>query len=127
MDGVAGAGARDLGVPDEAPDIRDYLDLAFAGGFPEPALRLPAALRRNWYDSYLQQLLTQDAPAAEPRRDPARLRRYFEALAVNTAGVVTSRTVQDAAGIDHKTAKAYDSILKILYVVDALPPPVPYR
>jgi uncharacterized protein len=121
IDRVARAGARDLRVPDEPPDIRDYLDLAFAGGFPEPALRLPAALRRNWYDSYLQQLLTRDAPAAEPRRDPTRLRRYFEALAVNTAGVVTNRTVQEAAGIDQKTAEAYDSLLQNLYVVDAVP------
>jgi predicted AAA+ superfamily ATPase len=121
IDRVARSGASDLRVPPEPPDIRDYLDLALVGGFPEPALRLPANLRQNWYDSYLQQLLTRDATATASHRDPVRLRRYFEALALNTAGVVESRTVYEAAGINRKTADAYDSLLQNLFVVEVVP------
>ena len=37
-------------------------------------------------------------------RDPVRLRRYFEALALGTAGAARNRTIYEAAGIDRRTA-----------------------
>jgi uncharacterized protein len=53
-------------------------------------LALTGALRPAWFESYLDGLLTHDVEQLEKpktrRRDPQRLRRYFEAYALNSAG-----------------------------------------
>jgi hypothetical protein len=105
----------------DTPDLRGYVDLVLQSGFPEPALRLSGAARQHWLDSYLEHLLTRDVEQLEANRDPVRLRRYLEAFAVNTAGVVDDRTLFDAAGINRKTAAAYDRLLNNLFVTESLP------
>lgn len=77
--------------------------------------------RQAWLDSYVEQLITRDAPAVGGARDPDRLRRHLEALAVNSAGVVEDKTVYDAVGIDRRTAIAYEQLLKSLLIAEALP------
>ena len=109
-----------LTPPPAPPDLPGYLDLALRGGFPEPALRLEGRDRERWLDSYLEQLLTRDAVDLSGR-DPARMARYFEALAVNTAGIVTDSTIYEAAGVDRKTALAYERLLTNLFVIDVVP------
>ena len=78
-----------------------------------------------WLASYLQDLLTHDVeeldePTTRPR-DTDRLRRYFEAYALNSAGVTEHKTIFDAAGITRVTATAYEDLLTRLLVVDQLP------
>lgn len=119
LDRVA-AGA-DLVPASDTPDLRGYVELALRGGFPEPALRLGELARRHWLDSYVEHLLTRDAEQIDGGRDPARLRRYLEAYALNTAGIVEEQTLFDAAGINRKTAQAYERLLANLLVVEALP------
>jgi len=103
------------------PDLRGYVDLILQSGFPEPALRLNGTARQRWLDSYLEHLLTRDVELIDAGRDPVRLRRYLEAYALNTAGVVDERTLFDAAGINRKTAAAYDRLLSNLFVTENLP------
>ncbi len=107
--------------PAESLDLRDYAELAMLGGFPEPVLRLPPDERGPWLDSYLEQLLTRDAAEMAGRRDPQRMRRFLEAYALNTAGVVDQRTLQNAAGIAKATGEAYEQLLQNLLVVHSLP------
>jgi len=66
-------------------------------------------------------LLTRDPETLQEDRDPHRLRLYFEALALNTAGLAQSKTLYDAVHIDHKTASAYERLLTNLLVLDSLP------
>jgi hypothetical protein len=103
------------------PNLRDYIERAMTSGFPEPALRLKSQTRMRWLDGYVDQVLTRDAAAVEARRDPARLRTYFETYALNTAGVVAEETLFDAAGVNRRTAVAYEQLLSNLFVVDRLP------
>lgn len=77
--------------------------------------------RARWLEGYVDQLITRDAIGIEPGRDPARLRRYFEAYALNSAGTVADTTLLQAAGINRKTAVAYERLLTNLFVVEALP------
>jgi predicted AAA+ superfamily ATPase len=95
--------------------------MALAGSFPTPVLHLQAAAGRRWLDSYLEQILTRDAAQVAGARDPVRLRRYFEALASNTAGVVEHKTLYDAAGINARTAAAYDRLFANLFIGEAVP------
>ncbi len=114
-------GGEELQPARDAPDLRGYIELILRSGFPEAALRLSEAARQHWLESYVDQLLTRDVEQVDAGRDPARLRRYFEAYALNTAGVVEDKAVYDSAGIDRKTAVAYEALLRNLLVVEALP------
>lgn len=110
-----------LGAAADSPDLRGYVDLALKGGFPEPALQLSQIPRRRWLDSYVDQLVTRDALTIDDGRDPVRLGRFFEAYALNSAGLADDKTIYDAAGINRKTAHAYLRLLKNLMVIDELP------
>jgi len=101
--------------------VDDYVELASTSGFPEPALRLRPAARSAWLDSYLDHVVTRDVAAAGEARDPVRLRRYLETLGLSTAGIPTDATLSAAAGIDQRTADAYDRLLANLFLVDAVP------
>ncbi len=118
---IVKSGIDSLRAPGQALDVRDYVDLALAGMFPEPALRLSAAGRRRWMTSYVSEVVTRDALAIEARRDPQRLRRFFDVLAVNSAEVVDLATLIQGAGIDRKTAVAYESLLRNTFIVDSVP------
>lgn len=107
--------------PKVAPDLRGYLDLALEGGFPETVLAASPDARVRWIESYIDQLLTRDIAQIDAGRDPTRLRRYFEALAVNSAGVVYDKTILEAAAINAKTAAAYGRLLTNLLVIDVMP------
>lgn len=105
----------------DSPDLRGYMELAQRGGFPEPALHLGPGARERWLESYVDHLIARDAKQVDTARDPARLRRYLEAYALNTAGIVDDRTLYDAAGVNRKTAIAYERLLGNLLVVEATP------
>jgi len=105
----------------DTPDLRGYVEIILRSGFPEAALRLSEAARQRWLESYIDQLLTRDVEQVGAGRDLARLRRYLEAYALNTAGVVEDKAIYDTAGIDRKTAVAYEALLTNLLVVEALP------
>lgn len=110
-----------LAVPRDAPDLRGYVELALQSGFPEATFALSGSTRERWLESYLDQLLTRDAPRIGGLRDPARLRRYFEAYALNSAGIPDDKTLFEAAGLNRKTAQAYEQLLANLMVVDRVP------
>lgn len=110
-----------LTLPPEPPDLRGYVELALRGGYPEPALRLSGDTRQRWFESYLEQLLVRDVAMVDGGRDPARMRRYAEVYALNSAGVVEEQTLLEAAGINRRTAIAYEGALTNLFVVEALP------
>ncbi|CAN5375674.1 hypothetical protein BH23ACT9_BH23ACT9_39820 [soil metagenome] len=110
-----------LPSPKDPPDLRGYIELALQSGFPEPSLRLPEDLRGRWLESYVTNVLTRDAGLVDQGRDPDRMRRYFEAYALNVAGVVADKTLYDAAGITRTTAVAYERLLTNLMVLAPLP------
>jgi predicted AAA+ superfamily ATPase len=115
----------DLSAPSDPPDLRGYVELALRSGFPEPALRLTGQAREAWLESYIDDLLTHDVEQLEEsptrRRDPQRMRRYFEAYALNSAGVTDHKTIYDAAQVNRLTAAAYEDLLSGLLVAEQVP------
>jgi len=116
-----GATPKGLAVAHPPLDLRDYVELALRGGFPELARQSSPRARRSWLAAYVDGLVTRDAAQTGTGRDPVRLRRYLEAAAANTAGVVEHKTLHDAAGINRLTALAYDTLLEMLFVTERLP------
>jgi hypothetical protein len=119
------ADAEDLRVPPNSPDLRGYVALALRSGFPTAALQLEGRAREAWLESYIDDLLTHDVEQLEePRtrkRDTQRLRRYFEAYALNSAGVAEHKTLYDAAQVRKETAAAYEELLSDLLIVERIP------
>lgn len=108
-------------LPADRPAIIDYVDLALRSGFPG-AMRLDDALDRQvWLDGYVEQLVTRDVERVEPRRDRRRLRRYLQAWALNSAGIVDDTTIYTAVGIDRRTHLAYERLLEATFVADVVP------
>jgi uncharacterized protein len=114
-----------LTVPPNSPDLRGYVELSMGSGFPNAALMLSGRPRGMWLQSYLEDLLTHDVEELEGsssrRRDTERLRRYFEAYALNSAGVADHKTIFDAAGLNKRTATEYEGLLTRLLVADPMP------
>lgn len=121
LDVVFGGGVADLIVPNPAPDLRIYVNHALAGGFPQAVLQPSEMLRRRWLGGYVDQLLSRDARLIGESRDPRRLRRYLQALATNSAGLVETKVLYDAAGISRTTALSYDALLELLMVTEQIP------
>lgn len=121
LDRVRDEGIGALSVAPDPPDLRGYVELALRGGFPETIGGMSDATRSRWIASYVEQLVTRDAIVVDGGRDPARLRRYLEVLAVHSACVVHDQTLYEAAGIDKRTAVAYERLLGNLLIIDALP------
>jgi len=69
----------------------------------------------------VDQLVTRDATQAGSIRNPDRLRRYFEAYALDSAGVVADKTLFETADIDRKTAGSCEQLLKNLLVIESIP------
>jgi predicted AAA+ superfamily ATPase len=111
------------GVPEPAdpPDIRGYVTRALRGSFPETVLAVSDRAGRRWLASYLDQVVNRDVEVVGAARDPIRLRRYLRALAASMGGIPTMKTLIDAAGIDRRTAAAYDGLLEHLFMTDQLP------
>ncbi len=110
-----------LHVSGPPPSLDDYVDLALRSGFPEAALNLSAPGRLAWLDAYIDHAVTRDVLAAGEQRDPVRLRRYLEVLGLSTAELPPDWTLYQAAGINQRTADAYDWILAALYLIDLVP------
>ncbi len=103
-------------------DIDAYVALATRGSFPELAFaKRTRTQRRLWLDSYLEDLVTRDMESIGVHRDPIRMRRYVTALALNLAGQPSDSTLFRDAGINVKTATAYDHALENLAVLDLVP------
>ena len=115
----------ELGEPSDPPDLRGYVELALRSGFPMPALRLSERARRAWLESHVEDLLSHDIEQLEEpvtrRRDTHRLRRYFEAYALNSSGVVDHKAIYDAVQIRRETAVAYEGLLTGLFVLEQIP------
>ncbi|MHB1433237.1 MAG: ATP-binding protein [Streptosporangiaceae bacterium] len=102
-------------------DIRGYLDAALRSGFPDAAKIDSATARERWLEGYVSQVTTRDATGAPGSRDPGRLRRFLQAYAVSSAGVVDAKTIYDAAGIDARTAGAYEALTENVFVTERVP------
>ena len=117
---LSAPGAR-FNVGAGSPNLRDYLEMALRGGFPQAALRLKERARRRWLDTYVEEIVTRDSLMAGESYDSARLARFFEAYALNSAGVTDDSTLCEAAGINRRTALGYLRLLERLHIVDELP------
>ncbi len=111
-------------VPVDAPDILGYVQIALAGGFPA-AVSADADRRARWMRSYVQAASTRDLgeldSGAGRRRSPERMRRYLQACALHSAGVVADSALAESARLDRRTAAGYHEVLNVLRLISDTP------
>jgi uncharacterized protein len=114
--------------PEQAPDLRGYIELALQGGFPMAALRLSGRPRQDWLEGYLDTLLTHDVEQIEdeptkrgPKRDRDQLRKYFEAWCLSSGRVTSHKRIYDSVPVAKVTAEAYQRLLARLLVIEEVP------
>ncbi len=123
LERLARSGIDELSVPAQPPDIDGYVAAAVRGGFPEIAYRDRSDRSRGiWVASYLDDLITRDSAALDSSKDPAKLRRYLNVLALNNAGMPADAKLYRTADVNAKTAAGYDQLLRNLFVLDVVPP-----
>jgi uncharacterized protein len=105
----------------ESPDLLGYVERALRGMNPAAALGTSERVRQRRLGAYLDQITLRDVSNLGDRRDPRLVRRYMSAIAANTGGIPEHKVLYDAAGIDRRTALAYDSLLEGLFVAEQLP------
>ena len=106
--------------PPDPPDLRGYAELALRGGFPEPATKLVGRVRDGWLAGYVEQL-THGRPVPPHGPDAARLAAFFRAYALNSASIVNDTTLDEAAGINRRTSRAYVNLLTDVGAIAELP------
>ncbi len=112
-------------VPADVPDILGYLRIALAGGFPGAVVSTDAERRARWMRSYVQVASTRDLGEFDSgggrRRSPERMRRYLQAYALHSAGIVGDSALAESARLDRKTAAGYHEILSVLRLIEDTP------
>jgi uncharacterized protein len=121
LDRIFAGELASLRAPAAPANLKDYIDRAMRSGFPEAAAKPGGRPRGRWLQSYIDEVVTRDVQLVAEVRDPVRLRRYLQACASNTAGIVEHKLLYDAASIERVTAVGYDNLLQHLMVVEHLP------
>ena len=122
IDRILDDGADAFGTnPTTGWDLHDYVTEALVSGWPEALRASTDRARDRWLTSYVDHLVTRDAPALGVARDPIRMRKYLQVIAANTAGVPTHKLLYDAADIGRLTAASYDDLLDTLFITDRIP------
>nr|WP_246126317.1 DUF4143 domain-containing protein [Nesterenkonia populi] len=107
-------------IPSEAPALRDYVELAAAGGFPQAQKGSPR-FRDQWFEGYISQAVGRDVEPLGEVREPLAMERLLRAAALNTAGIPTHETLVRAASTSRETTDRYLDLLEELGLLERIP------
>lgn len=99
---------------------RDILRLAFEGGYPEARELLPQD-RRDWFKTYLDDLLTKDVQDITEIRKVETLRKVAISLLAHSAQFLAVNELSAKAELAKVTLQNYIAALKALYLFDSVP------
>lgn len=99
---------------------RDYLELAFAGGFPEATIR--SGHRRDaWFDAYVQTVVEREAPGISASPRTADLPRLLRLVAARHAGLLNTADLAADAQLPRSSVQRYLDVLEAVFLTVRLP------
>ena len=106
----------------EYPDMdkRDIIHAGFSGGYPE-VLDFSSRLRRDWFMTYLDDILQKDVRDVTEIRKVSVLREVAVWLLAHSSQFFTIDELATKTGISKPTAETYIEVLCALYLFDKVP------
>lgn len=106
----------------EYPDMdkRDIIHAGFSGGYPE-VLDFSSRLRRDWFMTYLDDILQKDVRDVTEIRKVSVLREVAVWLLAHSSQFFTIDELATKTGISKPTAETYIEVLCALYLFDKIP------
>ena len=101
-------------------DKRDIIHTGFVGGYPEPR-GFTDRYRRDWFRTYLDDILQKDIRDVTEIRKLSVLRQVATWLLARTAQFFTMEELAAKTGIARVTAATYLDALEALYLFDKVP------
>ena len=101
-------------------DKRDIIHAGFSGGYPE-VLDFSSRLRRDWFMTYLDDILQKDVRDVTEIRKVSVLREVAVWLLAHSSQFFTIDELATKTGISKPTAETYIEVLCALYLFDKVP------
>ncbi|MBI2921948.1 MAG: ATP-binding protein [Planctomycetes bacterium] len=110
----------DLGRP--AAEPRGALvERVLRGGFPVPALQLPAEARARWFESYVATTLARDIRDLADIERTVDLRRILTLAAARTASPLNYAELSNACAVPQSSLKRYLALFQTLFLIEFVP------
>ena len=98
----------------------EYLRRLCRGGYPE-AVRLDPAMRRDWFESYMETVIQRDLAALADIRKVAALPRLLRWTAALGGGEINVSAVSRRLGMDRATILSYLEWLGVVFLIIRVP------
>lgn len=103
-----------------AMDKREVIHAGFVGGYPEP-IEFPIRVRRDWFRTYLDDILQKDVRDVTEIRKLEVLRQIAIWLLAHTAQFFSIEELAAKTGVAKVTAETYLETLGAVYLFDRVP------
>ncbi|MEQ1746932.1 MAG: DUF4143 domain-containing protein [Saprospiraceae bacterium] len=100
----------------------NWKKLWMRGGFPESLLAPTDDLSFEWRRSFIRSYTERDLPLLGLSAEPMLIRRFWQMLAGNNAGIWQSEKYANSLNVHHATVKRYADFLEHAYLIDRLYP-----
>ena len=89
---------------------RNYLDLIWWGGYPEPLVRQNQEFKNDWSQNYIRSYIDRDIRRLYPDLQIEMYQRFIKMLALSSGEIINFSEWASALGVSEPTAKKYLSI-----------------
>lgn len=102
------------------PAESDLMDRVVAGGYPA-ALRRAKARQANWYQTYVESLVTRDIPAIADIHSLETLPQLLELATAQTAQLLSVNGLASSFQLNRLTIRSYLALLEKMFLLEKIP------
>lgn len=100
---------------------RDYLALAYRGGYPEAVRRTTPRRRAQFFRSYLDDIMSRDVHQVADIKRGSDMRRLVGTLAAQSGGLLNYSRISSDLALPASTVRDYVGLLELIYLVRLIP------
>ncbi|OIN82572.1 ATP-binding protein [Mycobacterium malmoense] len=99
----------------------EYADRLVRGGFPEAVARTDERRRRNFFNSYVGDLIARDVQQLSEIERTTEMRALVQMLAARSGQLLSIATLSNELGLGATTVKKYVALLEEVFLVKRIP------